>query len=338
VSKRVGILSFGHAQDVPGSPTRTAAEALTQAIQIAVGAEQLGYDGAWIRVHHFQQQFASPWALLAAMAARTERIELGTAVIDMRYENPLAMAELAGAADLISDGRLQLGLSRGSQEPALRGYESFGFRPASGATAGDMAREHAARFRAAIAGVPMAMSDPGEAGTQAPLTIQPQSQTLPQRIWWGSSTRQSAQWAGEQGMHLLSSTLLSEDTGVPFATLQAEQIDTFRAAWRRAGHPGTPRVAVARTVLPVVSERDRQLFGQAARHAHEHVGVLGGSVSRFGRSLIGEPGPILDALNDDIAVEAADTVLLTIPNTLGVTENLRILSNIRRQVLQALGW
>ncbi|SFY49875.1 LLM class flavin-dependent oxidoreductase [Streptomyces sp. F-1] len=340
--KRLGLLSFGHHQHTPGSQAGGAAEALTQHIDIAVGAERLGFDGAWIRVHHYQRQFASPWALLAATAARTRRMELGTAVIDMRYENPLMMAELAAAADLISGGRLQLGLSRGSQEPALRGYEAFGHHPGptDDSRAGDMARAHTERFRAAITGAPMAMSDPTETGATVPLAIEPRSDTLPQRIWWGSATRQSAQWAGEQGMHLLSSTLLSEDTGVPFAQLQTEQIELFRDAWHRAGHPGTPRVAVVRSILPIVSDRDRALFGAAAAQgSREHVGVLGGAVSRFGKSFIGEPDTVVEALSKDEAVRTADTLLVTIPNLLGSDENLRILENIAEHIAPAaLGW
>jgi alkanesulfonate monooxygenase SsuD/methylene tetrahydromethanopterin reductase-like flavin-dependent oxidoreductase (luciferase family) len=337
--RRLGFLSFGHHQDVRGSAARGAADALTQAIDIAVGAEQLGFDGAWVRVHHYQKQFASPWALLSAMAARTKRIEIGTAVVDMRYENPLVMAELAAAADLISGGRMQLGLSRGSQEPALRGYEAFGFRPGAGSTAGDMAREHTDRFRAAIAGVPMATSDPRETGVSVPLAIEPRSDTLPRRIWWGSATRQSAQWAGEQGLHLLSSTLLSEDTGVPFAQLQAEQIGLFREAWERAGHGGTPRVAVVRSILPIVSERDRALFGASAAHgSREHVGILNGAVSRFGRSFIGEPDAVAEDLSKDEAAHAADTLLVTIPNLLGVAENLRLLDNIAECIAPVLDW
>ncbi|MCU1528470.1 MAG: alkane 1-monooxygenase, partial [Frondihabitans sp.] len=138
VMKRIGFLSFGHWQPVPGSQTRTARDVLTQTIDLAVAAEEIGIDGAYVRVHHFARQLASPFPLLAAMAARTSRIELGTGVIDMRYENPLYMAEEAAAADLISDGRLQLGVSRGSPETALRGYESFGHVPAEGETDADM--------------------------------------------------------------------------------------------------------------------------------------------------------------------------------------------------------
>lgn len=333
MTKNLGFLSFGHY-----SPSRAsaAADALTQGIEIAVGAEELGFDGAWMRVHHFQHQFATPWAMLGALAAKTRRIELGTAVIDMRYENPLIAAELAAAADLISGGRLQLGISRGSQEPALRGWESFGFRPPTGRGAADMAREHTERFRATISGVPVAMSDPAEAGVQVPLTIKPQSETLPHRIWWGSASRQSAQWAGEQGMHLLSSTLLSEDTGVPFAELQAEQIGVFRSAWDRASHGGTPRVAVVRTILPIISDRDRALFGAAASQSGDHVGVLGGALSRFGKSFIGEPDAILEEIRQDGAIREADTLLVTIPNALGTDENLRILDNVGEHIAPVL--
>jgi alkanesulfonate monooxygenase SsuD/methylene tetrahydromethanopterin reductase-like flavin-dependent oxidoreductase (luciferase family) len=112
--KHIGFLSFGHWSASPYSQVRSAADAHLQSIELAVAAEELGADGAYFRVHHFAQQLASPFPLLAAIGARTSRIEIGTAVIDMRYENPLYMAEDAGAADVIAGGRLQLGISRGS--------------------------------------------------------------------------------------------------------------------------------------------------------------------------------------------------------------------------------
>src|ERR1041384_196632 len=135
--KKIGFLSFGHWSPSPQSQTRSAADTLLQSIELAVAAEQIGIDGAYVRVHHFARQLASPFPLLAAIGARTSRIEIGTAVIDLRYENPLYMAEDAAAADLISGGRLQLGISRGSPEPALRGYESFGHVPREGETDAD---------------------------------------------------------------------------------------------------------------------------------------------------------------------------------------------------------
>src|SRR6187551_1272999 len=147
--KRIGFLSFGHWGDVPGSRVRSARDALLQAIELAVAAEEVGVDGAFFRVHHFAEQQASPFPLLAAIAARTSRIEMGTGVIDMRYENPLYMAEEAAATDLLGDGRLQLGVSRGSPETALRGSEAFGYVPPEGSSDADLARDKTALFLAA---------------------------------------------------------------------------------------------------------------------------------------------------------------------------------------------
>jgi alkanesulfonate monooxygenase SsuD/methylene tetrahydromethanopterin reductase-like flavin-dependent oxidoreductase (luciferase family) len=336
--KRLGFLSFGHWQPVPGSLTRTARDALQQTIELAVAAEEIGIDGAYVRVHHFARQLASPFPLLAAVGARTSRIEIGTAVIDMRYENPLYMAEDAAAADLISGGRLQLGISRGSPEPALRGAESFGHVPADGETDADLARVHTQQFRAAISGAGVAQADVKMTGSAARLAIQPQSPGLAERIWWGSGTRQSAIWAAEQGMYLMSSTLLSEDTGVPFDQLQAEQIALFRSAWAEAGWDRAPRVSVSRSVLPIVSDGDRHLFGRRTGQDRDQVGLLEGVIARFGRSYIGEPDVIAQELSRDVAVQAADTLLLTVPNQLGVEYNAQLLETVARHIAPAVGW
>ncbi|WP_350242326.1 LLM class flavin-dependent oxidoreductase [Deinococcus sonorensis] len=334
--KRIGFLTFGHWQAAPGSLTPTARDALLQTVELAVAAEALGLDGAYVRVHHFARQFSAPFPLLAAMAARTQRIELGTGVIDMRYEHPLYMAEEAASTDLLSGGRLQLGLSRGSPEPAYRGAEAFGYTPGEHETDGDLARRKTQQFRAAIAGAPVVPAAAGGRPSSGMLAIQPQSPSLAQRLWWGSGTRQTAAWAGEQGLNLMSSTLLSEDTGRPFDELQAEQIQVFRDAWRAAGWPGEPRVSVSRSVLPVVTDLDRQLFGGSP--AHDQVGVLEGVRARFGRSYVGAPDVIAEALRHDAAVQAADTLLLTVPNQLGVTYNTRLLGTIAQHIAPALGW
>ena len=333
--KRIGYLSFGHYQDVPGSLVHTAQDALVQAIELAVAAEEVGVDGAYVRVHHFAPQFASPFPLLAAMAARTSRIELGTGVIDMRYENPLYMAEEAAITDLISDRRLQLGLSRGSPETAVRGYESFGYGPAEGETDADQARRHTAIFRAAIDGAAVAQANPQMTGGMGGgLAIDPQSPGLSERIWWGSGTRATAKWAAEQGMNLMSSTLLTEDTGVPFDELQAEQIQIFRDNW--AGDH-EPRVSVSRSIIPLVSDQDRAYFG-GERSSEDQVGYLDGGLARFGKSYVGEPDVIAAQLAQDAAVQAADTVLVTVPNQLGVDYNATLLENIVKLVAPGAGW
>lgn len=336
--KKIGFLSFGHWQDVPGSQVRTGRDALVQSIDLAVAAEEVGVDGAYVRVHHFARQLASPFPLLAAMAAKTSRIELGTGVIDMRYENPLYMAEEAAATDLISDGRLQLGVSRGSPETALRGSESFGYVPADGETDADVARAHTEVFRAALAGAGVAQANPQMTGSRGALAIQPQSPGLGRRIWWGAGSRQTAVWTAEQGMNLMSSTLLTEDTGVPFDELQAEQIAMFRAAWAEAGHDWEPRVSVSRSVLPLIDDETRHYFGlRAQADSKDQVGHLDGGLARFGRSFIGEPDRIASELAADAAVQAADTVLVTVPNQLGVDFNARILEAIVRDIKPALG-
>jgi alkanesulfonate monooxygenase SsuD/methylene tetrahydromethanopterin reductase-like flavin-dependent oxidoreductase (luciferase family) len=335
--KSIGFLTFGHWQDVPGSLVRTGREALLQTIELAVAAEEIGVRGAYLRVHHFARQLASPFPLLAAMAARTTTIELGTAVIDMRYENPLYMAEEAAAADLISGGRMQLGISRGSPEPALDGAAAFGYVPAEGETDADMARAHAEVFRHAIAGNPVVRANPQMSPAGA-LAIQPQSPGLGERIWWGAGTRATAVWTAEQGMNLMSSTLLTEDTGVPFDELQAEQIAMFRAAWKDAGHDRTPRVSVSRSILPLIDDETRPYFGlRAQADAHDQVGYIGADLARFGRSFIGEPDAIAAELAQDAAVAAADTVLVTVPNQLGVEFNARVLASIVHDIVPALG-
>ena len=334
--KKIGFLSFGHWQAGPGSQTRTAADALLQTLELAQAAEDIGIDGAFVRVHHFERQLASPFPLLSAIAARTSRIEIGTAVIDMRYENPLYMAEEAAAADLISGGRLQLGVSRGSPEIALRGAESFGYRPAEGQSDADSARQKTEIFLAAIGGASVARTDPERTGVSGGLAIQPQSPGLADRIWWGSGTRATGQWAAGQAMNLQSSTLLSEDTGVPFDQLQAEQIRLFREAWAEHGWDREPRISVSRSVLPITEDIDRAYFG--GQGSEDQVGLLGGVQSRFGRTYTGEPDTIAAELAADAAVQAADTVLLTVPNQLGVAYNARMLQTIAEHIAPAIGW
>jgi alkanesulfonate monooxygenase SsuD/methylene tetrahydromethanopterin reductase-like flavin-dependent oxidoreductase (luciferase family) len=289
-------------------------------------------------VHHFARQLASPFPLLAAMAARTRRIEVGTGVVDMRYENPLYMAEEAAATDLISDGRLQLGISRGSPETALRGSEAFGYVPPEGGSDADLARDKTGLFLAAVEGQTVVEADPRmTGGTRGRLAVQPQSPGLRDRIWWGSGTRATGEWTARQGMNLMSSTLLVEDTGVPFDELQAEQIARYRAAWAEAGWDREPRVSVSRSVLPIVSDEDRAYFG-GERSSEDQVGILEGVRARFGKSFVGEPDALAEELAKDAAVREADTLLITVPNMLGVDYNARLLENVVRHVAPAIGW
>ncbi len=337
--KKIGFLSFGHWTPAEHSMVRTAADALLQSIDLAVAAEELGADGAYFRVHHFARQLASPFPLLAAVGARTSRIEIGTAVIDMRYENPLYMAEDAGAADFISGGRLQLGISRGSPEQVIDGFRYFGYVPAEGTTDADMARDHTKAFLDVLSGEGFAQPNPRPMFANPPglLRIEPHSPGLRNRIWWGAGTRATAEWTAEQGLNLMSSTLLSEDTGVPFHQLQAEQVQRYRDAWAAAGHDRDPRVSVSRSIFPIVSDLDRQLFWRETRSS-DHVGWLDGGNARFGKTYAGEPDKLIAELAQDEAIAAADTLLLTVPNQLGVDYNTHILDSVVRYVAPELGW
>jgi alkanesulfonate monooxygenase SsuD/methylene tetrahydromethanopterin reductase-like flavin-dependent oxidoreductase (luciferase family) len=337
--KKIGFLSFGHWTLSPQSQTRSAADALLQAIDLAVATEELGADGAFFRVHHFARQLSSPFPLLAAIGAKTSRIEIGTGVIDMRYENPLYMAEDAGAADLISGGRLQLGISRGSPEQVIDGFRYFGFAPAEGSDHADMAREHAAVFLEVIKGEGFAQPNPRPMFPNPPglLRIEPHSPGLRDRIWWGAGTRRTAEWTGEQGMNLMSSTLLTEDTGVPFHQLQAEQIQRFQDSWKAAGHQREPRVSVSRSIFPIVNDMDYAYFGQAA-DSQDQVGYLDGGLARFGKTYAGEPDQLVKELAEDEAIAAADTLLLTVPNQLGVDYNAHVIDSVVRHLAPDLGW
>jgi alkanesulfonate monooxygenase SsuD/methylene tetrahydromethanopterin reductase-like flavin-dependent oxidoreductase (luciferase family) len=337
--KKIGFLSFGHWSASSHSLVRSGADALKQSIELAVAAEEVGADGAYFRVHHFAQQLGSPFPLLAAAGARTSRIELGTAVIDMRYENPLYMAEDAGAADLIADGRLQLGISRGSPEQVIDGYRYFGYVPAEGTTDADMARDHTKVFLEVLTGKGFAEPNPRPMFPNPPglLRVEPHSPGLRDRIWWGAGTRATAEWTAEQGMNLMSSTLLTEDTGVPFHELQAEQIQRFRDTWKAAGHEREPRVSVSRSIFPIVNDLDRQLFWRE-RHSTDQVGFLDGGNARFGRTYAGEPDKLIAELAEDEAIAAADTLLLTVPNQLGVEYNAHVIESVITHLAPELGW
>jgi alkanesulfonate monooxygenase SsuD/methylene tetrahydromethanopterin reductase-like flavin-dependent oxidoreductase (luciferase family) len=337
--KKIGFLSFGHWTPSPHSQVQTASDALLQSIDLAVAVEELGGDGAYFRVHHFARQLASPFPLLAAVGARTSRIEIGTGVIDMRYENPLYMLEDAGAADLIAGGRLQLGISRGSPEQVIDGWRYFGYQPAEGETEAEMARKHAEVFLELLKGDGFAQPNPRPMFANPPglLRVEPHSEGLRDRIWWGAASDATARWTAEQGMNLMSSTLKVDETGEPFHVQQRKQIEAFRAAWAEAGHEREPRVSVSRSIFPLVDDRDRAYFGQDA-DSRDQIGEIDNFRGIFGRSYAAEPEALVKQLAEDEAIAAADTLLLTVPNQLGVDYNAHVVESVVTHVAPELGW
>ncbi|WP_274631062.1 LLM class flavin-dependent oxidoreductase [Arvimicrobium flavum] len=337
--KKIGFLSFGHWSPSRQSQTQTAADALLQSIDLAVAAEQLGADGAYFRVHHFARQLASPFPLLAAVGAKTSRIEIGTAVIDMRYENPLYMAEDAGAADLISGGRLQLGISRGSPEQVIDGWRYFGYALQDGQTDAAMARERAEVLLEVLRGKGFAQPNPRPMFPNPPglLRLEPHSEGLRERIWWGAATNATAEWAAKLGMNLQSSTLKFDESGQPFHIQQAEQIRAYRQAWKAAGHEREARVSVSRSIFALVDDRDRDYFGRGDQQ--DHFGYIEADTRAvFGRTYAAEPDVLVGQLKEDEAIAEADTLLLTVPNQLGVDYNAHVIEAILTHVAPAMGW
>jgi alkanesulfonate monooxygenase SsuD/methylene tetrahydromethanopterin reductase-like flavin-dependent oxidoreductase (luciferase family) len=314
--KTIGFLSFGHWSASPQSATRSARDTLLQSIDLAVAAEELGADGAYFRVHHFAQQLASPFPLLAAVGAKTSRIEIGTGVIDMRYENPFYMAEDAGSADLIH----------------------FGYAPQEGQTDADMGRRHAEVFLELLKGEGFAKPNARPMFPNPPglLRIEPYSEGLRRRIWWGSASNATALWAAQQGMNLQSSTLKADETGEPFHVQQARQIRQYREAWKAAGHDWEPRVSVSRSIFALMDDRDRAYFGRG--EASDQIGIIDNMRAVFGRSYAAEPETLIAELRADEAIAEADTVLLTVPNQLGVDYNAHVIEAILTHVAPALGW
>lgn len=338
--KKIGFLSFGHWGNHPSYQTRSASDTLLQSIDLAVAAEEIGIDGAYFRVHHFAAQLASPFPLLSAIGAKTSKIEIGTGVIDMRYENPYYMIEDAGAADLISGGRLQLGISRGSPEQVIDGWRYFGYEPLEGETHADMARRKSLEFLDLLNGEGFARPNPNPMFPNPPglLRLEPHSEGLRERIWWGAASNATAVWAAEHGMNLQSSTLKEDEGGQPFHVQQAEQIRMYKDAWKKAGHKREPRVSVSRSIFAIVNDRDRMYFGQQAQKG-DQIGFIDKKTRAiFGRSYAAEPQQLIKELEQDEAIKEADTLLLTVPNTLGVEYNVHILSAILRYVAPELGW
>src|ERR1700760_4158154 len=294
--KRIGFLSFGHWTPSPQSQAQNAADVLLQSIDLAMESERLGVDGAYFRVHHFARQLASPFPLLAAVGARTRTIEIGTGVIDMRYENPFYMAEDASAADLISGSRLQLGISRGSPEQVIDGWRYFGHSPAEGENDAAMGRRHAEKFLELLGGKGFAQPNPRPMFANPPgmLRLEPFSQGLRDRIWWGAGSNATAIWAAKLGMNLQSSTLKNDETGEAFHVQQAAQIREYRAAWKEAGHKREPRVSVSRSVFALVDDRDRAYFGHGGEEQDQIGFISEQSRAIFGRSYAAEPDVLIE--------------------------------------------
>jgi alkanesulfonate monooxygenase SsuD/methylene tetrahydromethanopterin reductase-like flavin-dependent oxidoreductase (luciferase family) len=234
----------------------------------------------------------------------------------------------------------QLGISRGSPEQVIDGWRYFGYRLDEGETDADMGRRHATEFLEVLRGKGFAPPNPRPMFPNPPgmLRLEPHSEGLRDRIWWGAASNGTAAWAAKLGMNLQSSTLKFDETGEPFHIQQAAQIRAFRAAWKEAGHARVPRVSVSRSIFTLTDDRDFAFFGRRGQDEDQIGYIDGPNRAIFGRTYAAEPDVLIEQLRGDEAIAEADTLLLTVPNQLGVDYNVHALESILTAVAPSLGW
>jgi alkanesulfonate monooxygenase SsuD/methylene tetrahydromethanopterin reductase-like flavin-dependent oxidoreductase (luciferase family) len=222
----------------------------------------------------------------------------------------------------------------------IDGWRYFGHRPAEGESDADMSRRNTEILLEVLKGQGFAEPNPQPMFPNPPglLRLEPHSEGLRDRLWLGAGSNATAQWAAKLGMNLQSSTLKDDETGEPFHVQQAAQIRAYREAWKDAGHERTPRVSVSRSIFALVDDRDRAYFGRGSKES-DSIGYLDANTRAiFGRSYAAEPDVLVKELAKDEAVAEADTLLLTIPNQLGVDYNVHALEAILKYVAPELGW
>jgi alkanesulfonate monooxygenase SsuD/methylene tetrahydromethanopterin reductase-like flavin-dependent oxidoreductase (luciferase family) len=222
----------------------------------------------------------------------------------------------------------------------IDGYRHFGYVPAEGEDDGAMARRHTKVFLDLLNGAGFAQPNPRPMFPNPPglLRLEPYAPGLRDRIWWGAGATATAEWTAMSGMNLMSSTLVFDESGEPLHVQQRKQIEAFRAAWKQAGHQREPRVSVSRSIFAIVDDRDRAYFGRGQQEADQIGYIDENTRAIFGRSYAAEPDALVEQLKEDTAIEAADTLLLTVPNQLGVDYNAHAIESILRYVAPGLGW
>ena len=202
-----------------------------------------------------------------------------------------------------------------------------------------MGRRHAEEFLGLLKGEGFARPNPRPMFANPPglLRLEPFSAGLRERIWWGSASNPTAVWAAKLGMNLQSSTLKFDETGEPLHLQQAAQIRAYRAAWAAAGHTRVPRVSVSRSIFPLMNDLDRAYFGGEGQET-DQFGIIDSTRAVFGRGYAAEPDVLVEQLRKDEAIAEADTLLLTVPNQLGVAYNVHVMESILTAVAPGLGW
>ncbi|MDF2442582.1 MAG: hypothetical protein JWR01_785 [Subtercola sp.] len=317
------------------------AAALENGLQLFQFAEELGYDTGWVRVRHFEPYLSSPMTFLAAVSQRTSRMHFGTGVLPMRYEDPVRVAEDASTLDLLSGGRLELGVSSGIPTPGILdpvfGPSPLGFSAES--------QKRVLRLREALEGAALVNSGDGFMSIPAhtDLRVSPPAPGLVDRLWYGAGTVSSAARTGAHGFDLQVSTLNGEETGMSFEEGQLAQLRAYREAYATQDSRRAPRITAGRIIVPLENDADRaehRAFiegyrsGMYADGRHHDPNVK----LRFSRIFDGSPERIADDLLADSALAEATQLMVTLPAEGSLASHKRILQTIAERIAPSLGW
>lgn len=305
---------------------------LEQTLDIIARGEALGYDSAWVRQRHLERGVSSAATFLAAATQRTHRIGLGTAVIPLGYENPFRLAEDLATVDVLSRGRLNVGVSANPpQFGALLGDLLYDGDPAQA----DYGHGRAERLARALRSEPLADEAVAgnAAGAQVP-RLQPIAEGLTERLWYGGGSLKSAEWSGRNGWHMLTGNIVTGETTDDFLTAQAGLIARFLANWRG---PVAPRIALGRVILPLDSatpaQRRRYRDYVASRHART-LAPQGPKRTLFGADIIGTLDEIAAALARDPIAQRVSEFRLELPYEFPHEDYVQIVEDFARLLPQ----
>ncbi|MEW1718215.1 LLM class flavin-dependent oxidoreductase [Streptomyces sp. NPDC093109] len=315
---------------------------LEETLRLFEYGERLGFDGAWIRQRHLEHGVGSAAVFLAAAGQRTERVELGTAVIPVGYESPFRLAEDLSLADVLSRGRLQVGFSTGMPHADLLGDLVYdGDWRAFDLSYGRVARVVDNLRGAYLGGPDTVIPSPGNA--QRP-RLQPHSPGLVDRIWYGGGSLRSVRWAGGNGLHLLTGNIVTGESTDDFTTAQLNLLTEYRRALptgQEARPAGPARVALGRVIVPLDSAdaatRARYREYAAGRHART-LAPQGPKRTLFAPDVVGTAEQILEELAADPVVAEVSELRLELPYEFRREEYEQILHDVRQLIAPELGW
>jgi alkanesulfonate monooxygenase SsuD/methylene tetrahydromethanopterin reductase-like flavin-dependent oxidoreductase (luciferase family) len=327
--RKLGFLTIGLFDE---ADPRRGHESTLEIIELG---EQLGFDTAWVRHRHLQYGISSPVAVLAAASQRTSRIELGTAVIPLGWENPLRLAEDLATVDILSGGRLNPGISVG---PPMRYDEVKKSLYPDTADIEDFSYDRVRRLLDFVRGEP-ATTFSGTQGFEVfSDRVQPQAEGLGRRLWYGGASLRSAQWAGEHGMNFLTSSVVKAEESEDFAEIQLSHVRAFRA-----NHPDgdSARVSQGLVVIPTdtASPAQRAKYEEYARKRTPRTATPQGPARvMFAPDLVGTSAQIAERLYAHAAFQEIDEVAFALPFTLDHEDYVQILTDIATKLGPALGW